>query len=71
MRKARLIHRARHPTAAAAGSALGAGDGLARVHALLTRRPPLPRGRFDALVGDLSAVLRGEAEADVLLAYEM
>jgi len=42
-----------------------------RFCAALVRVPPLPRGRFDALVGDLSAVLRGEAVSDVVLAYEM
>ncbi len=44
---------------------------LARVFGVLTRQPPLPRGRFDAFVGDLSGVLRGEAESDVLVAYEL
>jgi len=46
-------------------------DEAARFCAALVRAPPLPRGRFDALVGDLSAVLRGEAAADVVMAYEM
>jgi hypothetical protein len=54
----------------ASGSVLSPED-LERVAALLVRRPPLPRGRFDALVADLSAVLRGEAGVDVILAYEM
>lgn len=44
---------------------------VGRFCALLLRRPPLPRARFDALVADLSGVLRGEASADVVLAYEM
>ncbi len=44
---------------------------LGRVYTLLARAPPLPRGRFDALIGDLSAVIRGEAQSDVLMAYEM
>lgn len=46
-------------------------EDLSRAGALLVRQPPLPRGRFDAFVGDLSGVLRGEATPDVLLAYEM
>jgi hypothetical protein len=37
----------------------------------MARVEPLPRGRFDVLVSDLSAVLRGEAQQDVLMAYEM
>lgn len=35
------------------------------------RRPPLPRGRFDALVMDFAAIPRGEGTGDVLLAYEL
>ncbi len=42
-----------------------------RFCALALMRPMLPRGRFDALVADFAAVARGEATADVLLAYEL
>jgi len=49
---------------------LAAGDAQ-RFAALLLAWPALPRGRFDALVADFSAVARGEAAADALLAYEL
>ncbi|KAF8069517.1 IPO13 [Scenedesmus sp. PABB004] len=35
------------------------------------RSPPLPRGRFDALVMDWGAIARGEGTSDALLAYEL
>ncbi len=35
------------------------------------RRPPLARGRFDALVMDFAAIPRGEGTGDALLAYEL
>jgi len=38
---------------------------------LLLREPPLPRGRFDALVCDFAAIPRGEGTSDALLAYEL
>ncbi|KAJ9510245.1 hypothetical protein QJQ45_015726, partial [Haematococcus lacustris] len=58
------------PLAAVAQSRL-TGQDVDRLGSLLVRRPALSRGRFDALVTDLSALLRGEAGADVLLAYEI
>lgn len=38
---------------------------------LALKQPPLPRGRFDALVMDFAAIPRGEATSDALLAYEL
>lgn len=38
---------------------------------LALRRPPLPRGRFDALLMDFAAIPRGECTSDALLAYEL
>ncbi len=35
------------------------------------RRPPLPRGRFEALVSDMASIARGEESEDALLGYEM
>lgn len=35
------------------------------------RTPPLPRGRFDALVTDFAGISRAEASRDTLVAYEM
>jgi len=46
------------------------GDTAAFAKAAL-RRPPLPRGRFDALVMDFAAIPRGEGTGDALLAYEL
>ncbi|MEW5296974.1 MAG: hypothetical protein WDW36_000215 [Sanguina aurantia] len=42
-----------------------------RVCGLMLRRPPLNRGRFDALVSDFHGITTGEASADALVAYEM
>jgi hypothetical protein len=38
---------------------------------LALRQPPLPRGRFDALLMDFAAIPRGEGTSDALLAYEL
>ncbi len=38
---------------------------------LALRQPPLPRGRFDALVSDFGAIARGEGLSDALLAHEL
>jgi hypothetical protein len=38
---------------------------------LALRQPPLPRGRFDALVLDFGAIPRGEGTGDALLAHEL
>jgi hypothetical protein len=46
------------------------GDAATFAKAAL-RRPPLPRGRFDALVMDFAAIPRGEGTGDALLAYEL
>ena len=52
------------------GAALQEADAAAFARAAL-RQPPLPRGRFDALVMDFAAIPRGEGTGDALLAYEM
>ena len=36
---------------------------------LMLKRPPLARGRFDALVSDFAGICRGESTQDVLIAY--
>lgn len=46
------------------------GDAAAFAKVAL-RRPPLARGRFDALVMDFAAIPRGEGTGDALLAYEL
>eukprot|EP00879_Flechtneria_rotunda_P013989 GHRR01014615.1.p1 GENE.GHRR01014615.1~~GHRR01014615.1.p1 ORF type:complete len:901 (+),score=383.80 GHRR01014615.1:2232-4934(+) len=38
---------------------------------LALRQPPLPRGRFDAMLMDFAAIARGEGTSDALLAYEL
>lgn len=38
---------------------------------LALKQPPLPRGRFDALLMDFAAIPRGEGTSDALLAYEL
>ena len=37
----------------------------------VSRQPPLPRGRYEALVSDMAAWSRGEESGDALLGYEM
>ncbi|GBF98210.1 hypothetical protein Rsub_10710 [Raphidocelis subcapitata] len=54
----------------AAAGLLAEPDAAAFAKAAL-RRPPLPRGRFDALVADFAAIPRGEGTGDALLAYEL
>ncbi|GAX80410.1 hypothetical protein CEUSTIGMA_g7849.t1 [Chlamydomonas eustigma] len=37
----------------------------------VSRSPPLPRGRFEAMVCDVAAIARGEETNDALLGYEL